>query len=511
MGWLTGWAKRVKITIDSSDIDSVLSNFPIMVYLSRWAGQDQNDDVSFIFSELESNANRKKIAVTTSDGTTQCYVEIENWDHSNLEAYLWVKIPNISSSVDTKLYLYFDKSQPDNDSYVGDPNSTPAENVWDSNYVIVTHLKDDPDTSHVRDSTSNNNDGTKTGANEPIEKLAKIDRGQDFDGTDDIITISHSATIAEISSSFTVEGWFLWEGGDTHVFWKDNSLEWFGFSISAPIRLWFRLVDLGYAYKTTYPSYKFPTNEWRHVVWKWAKNVNDGKVQCFINGVETSYDVQEPLSTDMKMDATKHFIIGNCSANYWDGKIDNFCLSKVARSNAWIKAIYETQRNHLLNFGSEESEEITEPPDPRKQTKIYLETYVSSLAITKDDDSEAVFAVMYADPDYPLVEEFKADADPVDLLFLIETPDSSPLPDDSQTAYGYEEHVPIIVACVDKEGVTGTKLRWKAVRELRRITQAHPSGSQRSLEEERPFDEHLGSTILYQQRVILNYQRSAST
>jgi hypothetical protein len=32
---------------------------------------------SEVFSDFNSNLDRKKIAVTTSDGTTQCYVEIE--------------------------------------------------------------------------------------------------------------------------------------------------------------------------------------------------------------------------------------------------------------------------------------------------------------------------------------------------------------------------------------------------------------------------------------------------
>ena len=34
MGWLTDWVKRVKLTIDSGDIDDTLPNFPILVYLS---------------------------------------------------------------------------------------------------------------------------------------------------------------------------------------------------------------------------------------------------------------------------------------------------------------------------------------------------------------------------------------------------------------------------------------------------------------------------------------------
>ena len=34
-------------------------------------------DISFIFDELLNNTNRFKIAVTSSDGVTECFVEIE--------------------------------------------------------------------------------------------------------------------------------------------------------------------------------------------------------------------------------------------------------------------------------------------------------------------------------------------------------------------------------------------------------------------------------------------------
>ena len=105
MAWLTGWVKRLQITLDHNDIDAALTDFPHLIYLSASSGHS-NKDVSCVFDELLGNANRKKIAVTLSDGTTECYVEIEKWDHANEQAWLWVKIPDIDPDVDTVLYLY---------------------------------------------------------------------------------------------------------------------------------------------------------------------------------------------------------------------------------------------------------------------------------------------------------------------------------------------------------------------------------------------------------------------
>jgi len=160
--WLGDWAKRVKLTIDHTDINNTLSDFPVLVYLSTSSGRTPTN-VSCVFDELTSDDNREKIAVTKSNGTTQCYVEIEKWDDANEQAWLWVKVPDIASDADTDLYLYYDKNHADNTDYVGDPNSSPAENVWDDNFKMVQHLHEGSG-STAGDSTANDNDGIIYGA-----------------------------------------------------------------------------------------------------------------------------------------------------------------------------------------------------------------------------------------------------------------------------------------------------------------------------------------------------------
>ena len=191
--WLSDWGKRIKIMIDHNDVDSNLTNFPILVHLSNSSGRF-NSNLTLIFDELQSDSNRMKIAVTTDSNFTQCYVEIEKWDTINKQAWLWVKVPNVSNSNDTILYLYYDIEQGDNTEYIGDTNSISAENVWNSNFIFVSHMRDDPDTSYVRDSTSNSYDGTKTSANNPPVTSGAISDAQAFDGIDDIVTntITHN-------------------------------------------------------------------------------------------------------------------------------------------------------------------------------------------------------------------------------------------------------------------------------------------------------------------------------
>jgi len=141
--WLSGWAKRIEITVSNSNIDSDLTHFPLLLTLGTSVGTG-NDDVSAIFDELTSDANRKKIAVTKSDGTTQVYVDIAYWDDATETAILFVSKSDLtfSSSGTTTLYLYYDSSQSDNTTYVGDPGDAVVENVYDSDYISVHHMQE---------------------------------------------------------------------------------------------------------------------------------------------------------------------------------------------------------------------------------------------------------------------------------------------------------------------------------------------------------------------------------
>jgi hypothetical protein len=78
-------------------------------------------------------------------------------------------------------------------------------NAYDSNYKLWCPMFDDPDTSHVKDRTSNQISGTKTGANAPTENYSIGSTGelgyyQDFDGSDDEINFANFSH----GSSFTV-------------------------------------------------------------------------------------------------------------------------------------------------------------------------------------------------------------------------------------------------------------------------------------------------------------------
>ena len=338
--WLTGWNKRIKITIDKNDVDSELTDFPLLILLT-------NKDVSFIFDEVGSN--NKKIAIATSDGT-QCYVEIEEWDTNRENALLWVKVPTIKNTTNTNLYLYYDSEHSDNIVYVGDPDSTPAENVWDNHFKLVSHLNDDPDFSHIRDSTPNDNDGTKEWPNAPIQTDGKIGKAQEFNriigdhvdcGTDSSLDIQYTLTIeawVNPDSLSTVHQNTIVDRGASY---------WF-FILNDGTLAFLRFKDGSFGAFGTITT--IPTGTFTHVAVTYDNSaLNECKL--YING---------ELSREGSLDGPIHssastVTLGDRSnVHPFDGIIDEVRISDEVINIAWIKASYESGRDNLVTLGIEE-------------------------------------------------------------------------------------------------------------------------------------------------------------
>ena len=211
--WLGTYAKRIKVTASNTNVDSDLTHFPLLLTLGTSVGTG-SDDVSCVFDELTSDANRTKIAVTETDGTTELYVEIEKWDDANESAVLWVSKSDwvLDTDADTEVYLYYDSAHAANTAKVADAGS--RTEVWDSDFVMVQHLVGAAYTD-LDDSTSNNNDVSGEGGSPVYNKSAQIDGGVELDdGASEYLNVADSASL-DIVEGITLEFWF--KGDDFSV------------------------------------------------------------------------------------------------------------------------------------------------------------------------------------------------------------------------------------------------------------------------------------------------------
>jgi len=343
-----GYANALAITIDHTKVTTLLTDYPIMVYLSAASGQN-NDDVSFVFDELQADGNRKKISIRTPDGT-ECYVEIDQWDDGNEKAWLHVKVSSIASSEDTVLYLYYDILAADNTTYVGDTNSSAAENVWDASFKAVYHMSDGADNAHIYDSTSNNNDGTKKAANEPIQAVGQVGYAQDFDGGDDYIEIADSASL-DIDTTITIETIINLEAysSDSYGYFVNK---YDGVGTFAYILLMGGTVStgrvrfhIGADSIDTYTVLSLATDY--YVVGRYT----GAKQEIYINGtLDKDGDLTGAIPTN-----DEPVILGDRGDHnrHHNGTEDEVRISSTNRSEGWIGTTYYTLWDDLLTFGSE--------------------------------------------------------------------------------------------------------------------------------------------------------------
>ena len=107
-----------------------------------------------------TNANGYDIIFTSdSSGNTPLAYEQESYNASTGAVNFWVKVPTISHTSDTIIYIFYGNS-----SVTTDQSNKTA--VWDSNYKGVWHLNETSGTVNY-DSTSNNIDANKNSASSP--------------------------------------------------------------------------------------------------------------------------------------------------------------------------------------------------------------------------------------------------------------------------------------------------------------------------------------------------------
>ena len=350
------WEQRVELTIDHNDVDADLVNFPVAINISTSAGIT-SADVSFIFDELTADANRKKIAVTTDDEVTECYVEIEEWDDASEQAWLHVEVPAVSSTVDTTLYLYFDVGHADNDAYVGDTNDAVAENVWDANFKAVYHMADGVDNAHIYDSTSNDNDGTKKGANEPVQVAGMVGKAQDFDGSDDFIQKTNDAGFA-FTDAVTLEAIinFADESRYRGIISKVSYFPW-----SLRLRKngsLFLDVTTSAGRKTTPDEGGLAHSTSHHVAGTYDKDGGADNCISYANGA--SYATATHTGTLNVVNGSLK-IGWVYTTDFFLGTIDEVRISDIARSASWIKATKEGLWDSLVTL------------ELRKSQKAFLE------------------------------------------------------------------------------------------------------------------------------------------
>ncbi|MCA9367307.1 laminin G domain-containing protein [Candidatus Kaiserbacteria bacterium] len=326
-----GWALYDTITISATNIDDVLTDFPVYVDLA--------DLSSTFWSTTPGSAGLvgTDIRVTTDDGSpVELPRELVFASSTAQTGELWFKANTIASTTDTVFRIYY------NGTTTGDylPGETYGANaVWTNGYDAVYHLNEDPGvagTGGIVDSTGSGNDGTDLGSMTSADKVAgKTGYAFDFDGNDDLVYF----TDRDYSSGpLTVSAWGKTSGTSSVA---RRLIDKSASDVNQTVSIVVVDNDVEFAVDN-YAANIATTTTYADDVWHYYVNTSDtSDLYGYLDAVEAGNDAHD--NSWNTNDAEWSIGGKNFGGEYWDGQIDEFRIASSTRSDAWVKAEYYNQ------------------------------------------------------------------------------------------------------------------------------------------------------------------------
>lgn len=308
------------------------------------------------------NSSGFDIIFVDSTETTKLDHEIEKYVASTGEIVMHVRIPTLSSSTDTTIYMYY-----------GNPSiSTSQENVngtWDSNYKLVAHLKESTGTN-AADSTSTGNTLTQTSS--PVQGAAQIGGGLTFDGTADTLSKSSPSGLNfERTDSWTFSFWAKPDTSNTGLqiplSHESGTGNFNGYAIITNYKastgasagfISIILINVPatneLAVQTTNAT-NLNNGSWHKYDFTYDGSSTPGGLKIYEDGTSLGLTTAfNNLSATIQVAAD--FIIGARSdGNYYKGQLDEIRASNAVRSAGWITTEYNNQSSPstFYSVGSE--------------------------------------------------------------------------------------------------------------------------------------------------------------
>jgi hypothetical protein len=310
-----GWQYRRKIVIDHTRVYGNLMSFTLLINMtdSSLGSHARTDGHDILFMNAPGTASKLDH-------------EIELYSSGQLTA--WIRVPNLSNTTDTEIYMYYGKL-----------TATSQENaagVWDSDFRMVQHFNETSGT--VGDSTSNGINGIPTGG---VTQNAegKISRAAWFNGVNGYVNFGDVLDITTGGAAWSA--WIKFDEAKVHRFIGKGE---FGILVQ-----WFRDVEgvcelqagnIGDWSNRAVYQHAQDTN-WHYVAAVFDNATN--KYKLYLDGILVTEGPASSLPTDNNAD----FVIGsgwtNAADGFTKGTIDEVQVSSTARSSAWIRTCYNNQ------------------------------------------------------------------------------------------------------------------------------------------------------------------------
>jgi hypothetical protein len=319
------------LTIHSSKVMSSLTDFPVWIQLV-------DSDLA-----LHATANGADIFFTDNGGTPLSY-EIQSWTAAGGHLDAWVKIPTLSNTADTTLYVRYGKL-----GGVPAPNSAA---VFSGNFVSVWHLEAPAANTFADALGAHNGTGANISANPTVN--AQLGSGVAFDGGTGEITFTNA--LAGNSAS-TISLWVS-QGSTT----DNDALVVLGTGTTDESR-WFQSVFNPAGSSPTNVAIGFYGDDWsnpesnidiRGAGWTSLVWVYDGVNSSTLYKNGTFADGPHTATGTVNTQGTSGFL-GNAPSAYGTNMgahaiIDEVRIANVARTPQWIGTEYANQNSPTTFF-----------------------------------------------------------------------------------------------------------------------------------------------------------------
>lgn len=310
--WIAGsWSNRIEITIPSGTVGENLSDFPVYVNLSH-LGSD-------FFSSVKSDGS--DIRITTSDGETEVPFELVSIDTGAETGELYFK-GTLSSSSDTSFYIYYGNASAT--AYAA-TDTYGRNNVWDSGFVGVYHLEEDPGGSapQFADSSGSGHDATANNLTSGSSTAGKI-------GSAVTISDNQSIQFGDLGLSDTVSLTAFIDGSSaetfTEYFYWDSANH---FQVKTFVNIFFGGATGGNDTSTN--------GSGKYLGQYAVTAASDGTTNRYKDGALLS---AYPISLSTPTLTGQSLQIPLPSTTTINGYVDEVRISGAVRSGAWIAAEY---------------------------------------------------------------------------------------------------------------------------------------------------------------------------
>jgi hypothetical protein len=339
MPYANGYNFRIPVVIFATRLPTTLTDYPFAffgtypVLRSRAAGGQVFSASAFdvIFTSDAAGSTLLKFERVFNDLTT-----------GRVEYH--IKVPSVSSTVDTTIYLFAG-----NASVLSDQSNKTA--VWDSDYKGVWHFGDGV-TLDLTDSTSNGNNGTNHSAIAVVQWMGGA--AQFNKATSAYVDVGSGASL-NLTGSLSIENahnWFDFPVGSNGIYptvyskFQSSPISGYWMTISAndfvtPNNTLYmecakagtekKLFDSGFA--AYVPCHRYSTYDGA-----------SGNAKLYFQGAQYS---GANFGASAIGAATGNANIGRIEAlptiTLWNGWIDELRISDIVRSSDWIQATYLNQ------------------------------------------------------------------------------------------------------------------------------------------------------------------------